>query len=337
MGATRELRQSDPARGSLAGSIPGIDVARLHGTTVERRQALDAIRRACLDTGFFCIDNALGRTPGYRDVLLRMQDFFALDDDDPRKRAIDVSGEENTHGWMPMFQEPAYQPGTIAHLESFDCGRTRRGDDDDTHRANRWPAIDGFREDVRRLWDDLSGTGWTVLEALAEAFELERPFLVDRCDSQDLSTMRLLHYPVVAPQAEADSDVGIAAHTDFECITFIMQTAPGLELTDVHGDWYDAPADPGRIVVLLGDMLERWSNGHVRATGHRVRSREFERYSVVLFFAVNADVSVVPLDAFVGGQGTPGYPPTTQKRHTQDELDRAEALRDELARQKDAS
>ena len=81
-----------------------------------------------------------------------MAAFFRLPASDPRKRSIDVSGQDNTNGWMPMYQEPAYQPGTLANLESFDCGRPSRGPGDATQRKNRWPQIDGFRDDVQALW-----------------------------------------------------------------------------------------------------------------------------------------------------------------------------------------
>ena len=66
--------------------------------------------------------------------------------------------------------------------------------------------------------------------------------------------MRLLHYAARSPQDEK-SNVGISAHTDFECITVIYQDAPGLELTEPSGNWLDAPIAGGRVVVLLDDIL----------------------------------------------------------------------------------
>ena len=333
MSATRSLRQSAPARGSLRNRIPGVDAALLAGTAAERARAVEQIRDACVETGFFCVDNLLGRSTSYPSVLEQMAAFFRLPDSDPRKRSIDVSEQDNTNGWMPMYREPAYQPGTLANLESFDCGRPSRGAADTTQRKNRWPPIDGFRDDVQSLWAELSVAGWSVLRGIAEAVDLEPDFFYARCDSQDLSTLRLLHYPPTDRASPYAGNVGIAAHTDFECITFIMQTAPGLELMDVRGDWYDAPAESDRVVVLLGDMLERWTNGYLKATGHRVRNREFERFSVVLFFAVNDGLNVAPLARFVGDGEPKRYRPVSQRAHTASELARAEKHRDELARE----
>ncbi len=331
MSATRNLGQSTRARGSLQNRIPGIDAAQLAGTARERLKAVGQIRKACFETGFFCIDNLLRRSVHYPAVLEQMAAFFRLPASDPRKRSIDVSGRDNTNGWMPMYREPAYQPGTLANLESFDCGRPSRGTGDTTQRKNRWPEIAGFRDDVQAFWGELSVAGWSVLRGIAESVGLEPEFFCVRCDSQDLSTMRLLHYPPTDPATLDAGNVGIAAHTDFECMTFIMQTAPGLELMDVRGDWYDAPAGSDRVVVLLGDMLERWTNGHLKATGHRVRNRDFRRFSIVLFFAVNDGLDVAPLARFVADGGSGRYPPVSQRAHTASELARAEKYRDELA------
>ena len=141
-----------------------------------------------------------------------------------------------------------------------------------------------------------------------------------------MSTTRLLHYPENA-MPTSDADVGISAHTDFECITLILQTAPGLELTDVLGNWYDAPGDDTRIVVLLDDMLERWTNAYFKATGHRVRNTAWERYSVVMFFAVNDDETVAPLPQFTSVSNPPRYKPVKQRAHIDAEIKQAEKNR----------
>ena len=300
------------------------------GSRSDRTRAAEQIRKACLDTGFFCVDNLLARSDAHRKLLAQMRHFFNLPDTDACKQAIVVTGQANTYGWMPMFQEPAYQPGTIAHLESFDCGRPQRAEIDPGRTPNRWPAIAGFRDDVHAVWEELTTIGMATLTALAEAFELETNFFTQRCNTQDLSTLRLLHYPAHTPSAAETANVGIAAHTDFECITLISQSAPGLELMDSHGDWYDAPTDDARLVVILGDMFERWTNGACRATGHRVRTRGWQRYSIVLFFGVNDDLTVEPQDQFVAAGETAKYAAITQREHSEARLREAGKNREAL-------
>lgn len=326
----RTLEHPPPTRGSLGESLPGIDANLLLGDRLERTRAAEQIREACIHTGFFCIDNLLTHSTASRKLLAQMEYFFDLPDTDLCKRAIDVTGRANTYGWMPMFQEPAYQPGTVAHLESFDCGRPQRPGADPNRTPNSWPAIPEFRDDVHAVWQEFTTIGMAALRALAESFELETNFFADRCSTQDLSTMRLLHYPAHSSSAAETANVGIAAHTDFECMTLISQTAPGLELKDANGDWYDAPANEDRLVVMPGDMLERWTNGACRATGHRVRTRGWKRYSVVQFFAVNDDVTVVPQKQFVAAGEITKYAAVTQRDHSQARLREAARNRDAL-------
>jgi isopenicillin N synthase-like dioxygenase len=325
---TSDLRQKDPIVGTAGDEVCVIDARLLiHGTADDRQALVETVRDACTGTGFFYLENVFEESAVLTDVLQQMQLFFGLADNDPRKQAANIENKNGSRGWMPMFGEPSYQPGTVAYLESFDIGKERHDHDESLENGNVWPEIEGFRDDVVTYWDEISKIGQAVLEVIAEAIDLDRRFLVDRCDSEDLNTLRLLHYPENDAPA-ADANVGIAAHTDFECITLILQSAAGLELTDKKGNWYDAPGHQQRIVVLLDDMLERWTNGQIRATGHRVRNTSWERYSIVMFFAVNDDLVIEPLPQFVSDDELPGYTAVRQAMHIDREMVRSEKYRD---------
>ena len=88
--------------------------------------------------------------------------------------------------------------------------------------------------------------------------------------------------------------MGIGAHTDYECLTLLHTTAPGLEVKNASGDWVAAPPLPGAFVVNIGDLLEIWSNGSFASTWHRVRPVSEARYSFPLFFTVDYDTVVEP-------------------------------------------
>jgi isopenicillin N synthase-like dioxygenase len=329
--STRDLVQSDPVVGTVDGGVPVIDMRELiAGASDKRRSAILSIKDACLNKGFFYLEHMFGDANSLEALLDHMRQFFALRDADPRKQAVSSLNKAGTYGWMPMFGEPAYQPGTVAHLESFDCGTDENATYKSLEGQNVWPEIVGFRESVMDFWDTTAGYGNVVLDALSEAAGFAPGFLTERCKTQSLNTLRLLHYPANdAPLTERN--VGIAAHTDFECITLILQTGTGLELRDVRGRWYDAPNQEDRVVVLLGDMLERWTNGAFKATGHRVRNTRSERFSVVMFFAVDEDVLVEPMPPFVSARNPAKYPPTRQQRHIERELERAQKHRDSNA------
>ena len=128
--------------------------------------------------------------------------------------------------------------------------------------------------------------------------------------------------------------VGISSHTDFECFTLLHQSASGLQVLTPSGDWIevDPPTYTDEMhtepslpffTVFIGDMIERWTNGYLRATPHRVPFMKHERYSIVRFNGVDSDTLVFPLQPFISdstldereGESTHRYPPVTQGAH----------------------
>jgi isopenicillin N synthase-like dioxygenase len=102
----------------------------------------------------------------------------------------------------------------------------------------------------------------------------------------------LIHYP---PALDAANTMGIGAHTDYECLTILHATAPGLEVMNGAGVWVAAPPLPGAFVINIGDLLEIFSNGRFVSTSHRVLPVDVERYSFPLFFCVDYETRVAPL------------------------------------------
>jgi len=312
MPATSDLRQNDAIVGSLEDSMPVISAASLLAD--DDPQLVARVHDACRGTGLFCIELDAATSKVLDASIDCMQRFFAHADDDPVKR--DVYRDGQNRGWIPRFSEPAYQPGTVSSLEAFDIGLEYLS------QAEFWPAVDGFREAATECWRRLLKVADATLGTLARAAGMPAGFLQKRCRSSELSTLRLLHY---APGGgnRGRGNVGIAAHTDFECITLLYQTAPGLELHDVRNSWRDAPIRGGRLIVMLGDMLERWTNGYFRATGHRVRETEEQRFSIVMFVAVDPDVEVAPLERFVSAANPARYRPVRQAEHIESEVRKA--------------
>jgi isopenicillin N synthase-like dioxygenase len=274
-----------------------------------------SVRSACLNAGFFGIEPDPPQRECLDAMLAHMGTFFGLPDSDPRKQS--ACHDASRSGWQPRYSEPAYQPGTISTLEAYDFGLQEL-----TQSTAPWPEIARFREDAEECWASFHQTAAQVLAALAAAADLESGYFAERCNSQSLDSMRLLHYAGDTTVAD-DRNVGIAAHTDFECITLLYQDAPGLELLSVDGRWHDATTGVGRIIVMLDDMIERWTNGFFQATGHRVRETEERRMSIVLFVAANDDVTIAPLDRFVSDSNPAKYAPVRQEQHLEDEVRRA--------------
>lgn len=314
MPSTIELDQSDPLVGQIADAVPCISSDELMDGACER--SVDVIRCACTETGFFYVDMTSSMRNAIDATLFQMGRFFSISDCDPRKQ--NARQENRDYGWVPKYSEPAYQPGTVSSLEAFDFGLASVEGSD----PGVWPLLPEYRADLSHCWAEFTALSDALLEVVARAAGMTPGFLSERCNSRSLNTMRLLHYAADTATSSED-EVGISAHTDFECITLLYQTASGLELLDVNGRWLDAPARDGRIVVLLGDMLECWTNGVFKATGHRVRKTIEQRFSIVLFVAANEFIEVAPQPQFVSADAPSRYTPITQAQHIENEVRRA--------------
>ncbi len=327
MPSTEQLDHQAPSKALDRDCIPDIDLQALFsGNDAERASLVQEIKSACLETGFFYVHNTCVEDRVINETLAAMKSFFDCPDDSPVKQAIHNKYANGLKGWTPIFEEPSYQKDTVSYLESFDISQELSADQ---YRSlgidpNIWPDLPGFRDAVLEYNVQVTRLGRAISEVLSELLGVEREFISERSGIRAPRTMRLLHYP--ANDGPADTrNVGIAAHTDFECFTIMNQTAPGLELTNVGGQWCEAPSDIGTFTIILGDMTERFSNGWLKATGHRVVNTPWTRYSMILFFAIDGDYEVAPLSQFVSEENPAMYDPVTQDDHIRREMYRANA------------
>lgn len=149
-----------------------------------------------------------------------------------------------------------------------------------------------------------------VLEALACALNLkDTKFLSDK-HSRSLFQLRILHYPAVAAKIISEGQKSrISAHSDFGTLTLVFQdSVGGLEIESPReaGCFQPVKPVPGAVVVHVGDLMERWTNGYYKATLHRVvappaGTSENEshgdvicppRYSIPFFATVNPDFMI---------------------------------------------
>jgi isopenicillin N synthase-like dioxygenase len=303
--------------------IPVIDVGALRGDdAAARRDAARQIGRACEKVGFLYVRNH-GVTEAAIDALLAStRQLFAL----PlaTKMAYYIGRSTNHRGYVPVGEEVlAYGRGldqsTTDSKEGFDLALDLPGDDPDYRAGNPmlgpnvWPAeIPTLRVAVTDYYDALLALGRRLMRAMALALDLEEGFF-DRLIGKPVSQLRLLHYPGGAP--DGDAGLGIGAHTDYECFTILLPTAPGLQVMNSAGRWIDAPPLPGAFVINIGDMLEAWTNGRFVATSHRVLRTAHERYAFPLFFAVDYDTVVSPLPSCVPPGTAPRYPAIRAGQH----------------------
>ena len=305
---------------------PDIDLAGLHGAPQERAATLAEIRAAFENVGYFYAANFGPSQASVDAVFAQARRFHALTED--HKRTALQTTEGSQRGWIPLGTEPAYEPGTIARCESFDLAMELPGESSTEFGglgANLWPDdLPGFRDTVYGWYLDSRAAARQLFVAFAEMYELPADTFTMYESERSSSMMRLLRYPPHNGET-ADNVVGIAAHTDYEAFTLMGQTAPGLELLTVNDEWISPPVVQDRFIVIVGDMLERLTNGRLRATRHRVNDTEWERLSLILFNAFDADAVIAPLPEFVSDDNPPRFEPTTQVAHINAEVSTAVA------------
>jgi isopenicillin N synthase-like dioxygenase len=295
-------------------SLPEVDIGGLYSDEVrERERAARELGRACRDAGFCYVVGHRVSPRLIQGLLRQAAAFFAL----PREQKLEyyIGKSQNHRGYVPPGEEVFYG-GARDQKEAFDlCFELPDGQvdahDNPFAGPNVWPALSGFREAVSGYYAAVFELGCRLLSGFARALDLPESFF-DRYVTTPPSQLRLLHYP---PDPAADVAFGIGAHTDYECFTILLPTAPGLEVMNGAGDWVDAPPRAAAFVVNVGDMLETWTNGELTATSHRVRKLTEERFAFPLFFSCDYAVEVAPLPQFVTPERPARYPAVKAGEH----------------------
>ena len=234
----------------------------------------------------------------------------------PLASKLAVELDRNHRGYIPIAVstdrassvEAATAPNRSA---SFMMMREDAADSDEvaagTYLAgpNRWPDLHGFRSAVETYHGALLPVARHVVDLFADLLG-DADGVFRRAFATPTTWLRLLHYPPADPDVDG---YGSAPHRDFGCITLLAQDdVGGLEVLTPGGEWLDVPAQPGALVMNVGDMLHRWSGGRLLSTPHRVVSRARERYSAAFFFDPHMATVVEPLPSCVGVDG-PAFAP----------------------------
>jgi isopenicillin N synthase-like dioxygenase len=250
--------------------------------------------------------------------------FFALPEE--VKRQYHIAGQGGARGYTPFGIETA--KGYSAHdLKEFwhvgrdlPAGHPFRGHMPD----NVWPAeVDSFKDTFQELYATFDRTGLKVLKAIARFLKLDEDYFTDTVRDGN-SVMRLLHYP--AQSEPTGEHIRAGAHEDINTITLLLGAEEaGLELKTRDGRWIPVSPKPGELVINIGDMLQRLTNGHLRSTSHRVVNptpdrASHARYSMPFFLHFRSDFLIEALPGTVPTGEEPRWEPITADGYLQERL-----------------
>ncbi|WP_205480390.1 isopenicillin N synthase family dioxygenase [Sphingomonas arenae] len=238
--------------------------------------------------------------------------FFALPEETKRKYAL---GQGGARGYTPFGIETA--KGHKAHdlKEFWHVGRDLPEGHpfSEVMPPNVWPKeVPGFRETFQELYATFDRTGLKILSAIARYLGVDENYFADTVRDGN-SVMRLLHYP---PQPEPTGEhIRAGAHEDINTITLLLGAEEaGLELLTRDGRWIPVSPKPGELVINIGDMLQRLTNGKLRSTSHRVVNpapdrASHARYSMPFFLHFRPDFMIEALPGTVPAGEEPKWPP----------------------------
>uniref|UniRef100_A0ACD5UEX5 Uncharacterized protein n=1 Tax=Avena sativa TaxID=4498 RepID=A0ACD5UEX5_AVESA len=277
------------SNGSL---LPVVDLAPffVDEGDVARGRATEAVREACLSSGFFhVVNHGVPRELMARALELQAS-FFALPDEEKAKvRPAEGTPFPSGHARQPVGSVDKNELLLVLHPKLW---------------LNLYPEEPaGFREALAECHAKFTELGLLIQEILNECMGLPQGFLGEYNDDRTFDFISARH---AFPATEEDNR-GARPHQDVGCITFVLQDGVGgLEVLRPDGVW--APVDPieGSIVVNIGDVMQVLSNGKFRSAMHRVvRKPAAHRYSLVFFFQLHDDKWVEPLPRFAGDSGEP--------------------------------
>ena len=286
--------------------IPIIDIGPLRDGSAKFGVARE-IHEASRDVGFLYIRNH-GIDPELIAEAHRMGLAFFRQDDE-FKRAVSISKDHR--GYLRPGASKMDDDAIADLKESFVWGhdfplsqrnRPLQG-------VNQWPAsMPGLRPVLERYLAAASDVARHVLRGCALGLGLPADTFL-QSTSRPLSRASLTYYPP-QPDTLGPEVFGVSPHTDFGVLTVLRQDeVGGLHVQDYEGEWVAAPPVPDTLVVNVGDLLERWSNGKLRSTPHRVINRSGrERLSIVLAFDPDFDTLIDPSVSCTEGE-VPGHDP----------------------------
>nr|K0E3U5.1 RecName: Full=2-oxoglutarate-dependent dioxygenase ecdK; AltName: Full=Echinocandin B biosynthetic cluster protein K [Aspergillus rugulosus]AFT91382.1 EcdK [Aspergillus rugulosus] len=324
-------------------SVLTLDFTKFHsGSEVERRAFGQALLDGFTTTGFVKLINHGFSKEEMADIFNWNQRFFDLPID--RKAAIrNDEGPKPQRGWSSLGAEKTgfLNPGGKLSLarasnndrqdakEHFDIGPA-----EDEEFQNKWPeeqTLPGFQETMNSYFDRSQAITLELLEALALAMDVPKDTFVGLCHGH-ASELRLNHYPSIPVKTIEEGKTNrIWPHTDFGIITLLAQDdIGGLEIQDRNHPSDFLPVnreDSTEFVVNIGDILERWTNGRLRAGLHQVttpRSMQQKgngtlptRRSVAFFLKPHRQMSVASISHFVPGNQSPRYEDMTALAYQQ--------------------
>ncbi|OCX52357.1 flavonol synthase [Mucilaginibacter sp. PPCGB 2223] len=291
-------------------NIPRLDLNDwVKGSAEQRKKFSDDLGKAFNETGFVTITNHGLSKEVINELYKQVKTLFALPEE--TKLQYEIPELAGQRGYTSKGKETAKGFKVPDLKEFWQIGQTVTDGD---------PVKDEYPENVQvkelpefypitsEIYKKLEASGSQILKAIAVYLNLPEDYFDDKIHNGN-SILRALHYfPILDPDSLPPDAVRAGAHEDINLITLLIgASADGLEVLTRDGSWYAVKAEGEDIVVNVGDMLQRLTNGKLKSTTHRVVNppRElmgFSRYSVPFFLHPRSEMDLTSLPSTIDAE-----------------------------------
>lgn len=307
-----------------ASHMPVIDLAGTLSSDVrECARVAQDVRAASRQIGAFYVTNHGVGARLIDEHFDLARSFFALEP--VEKRAIDVSRSNCFRGYEAFGSQTTDEatPGDLK--EGFIMGPDLAPDHPHVLArypntgTNLWPRRPaGFRRHMEAHVDAMNRLGRHLAALLALSLGLPAAYFSLPL-GEPLTYSQLLHYPSL-PRAYGSNQLGAGAHVDWGMLTILLQDdVGGLEVHGPDTCWLAATPVPGSLVIILGEMMLRLTNGFYQSAKHRVSKNVsgHSRYSMPTFFDPAYDYNIACVSTCRPSQGGLRYPECSVAQHMQ--------------------
>ena len=201
--------------------IPAFDLKQLQARDPGEMARLASAAR---EIGFLTLTNTALDADTITGVIDAYRAFFKLSE--VQKAEVDMARTGSNRGWGAPQSEQVDPDANPDFKEVFDCGLELPSDHPmaarnlSVYAPNLWPsAFPEFQTQVTYYFDKAMDVAMSLLRAIAATEGGDETAFDDAFDPP-MALLRGNYYPE-RPDWAGDKDFGIAAHTDYGCLTLL--------------------------------------------------------------------------------------------------------------------
>ncbi|KXJ85711.1 naringenin,2-oxoglutarate 3-dioxygenase [Microdochium bolleyi] len=314
-----------PARDCTSAEVPIIDLSDISGTEAQRRALAETIRDAAENTGFFYIKNH-GIPKDTIDATFKQAQAFFTQPESLKERAS-ADNSKFFNGWSRKHASKISPTEKRDNREGFSFRYDPRHDPETKDPAavpedvKQWLKVEefvwegtshlpDFRKDLVAYWQECITLARRMIKLFAMALDAPEDYFDDLVTYPGSDSV-FNYYPKNEGSTEGIVDIGLGAHTDLQCFTFLWQdSVGGLQVLTKEGQWVKVPPLADTFVVNIGDFMNRLSNDRFKSTVHRVYNHApVDRYSMPFFFGLNHNEKCAVLPSCTSEKNPAKYEP----------------------------